>query len=139
MTHYKNNFVISFISSFLFINRDPDWTMESYLVSLRQTGMTWREIYWRYLYKLNQYGLHLQICQHICLPSIRIWGKITWFTCELCGQAFQCSSLSTCCYHPKMFVFVDDTGIKLPDGRGKYLCCGQTYGVFSPMDVKQVS
>ncbi|XP_019848808.1 PREDICTED: uncharacterized protein LOC100634973 isoform X2 [Amphimedon queenslandica] len=89
--------------------RDATWSIDKYLMSLRDKRMTWREIFWK------------------------LWGKVNWLSCSQCGDPFQCSSLSTCLYHPKQVVQVDSDGSKLPPGTGRYFCCGQTIGKFTSL------
>lgn len=87
--------------------RDPRWDINQYIISLLQSDMTWRDIFWR------------------------IWGTINWLFCSTCNQPFQCKNLTTCLYHSNTIIYVDSTGIRIPGG--KYSCCGNLASSFSPL------
>ena len=71
--------------------------------------------------------------------SVRVWGVINWLVCNKCGQAFQCSNLYTCPYHPDTTKLTTELAAGKVRSTMRYSCCGQPETSFSPMALKQVS
>jgi len=72
---------------------DPTWSINKYIISMRKSLLTWKQIYWR------------------------IWGVFQCFYCTRCESLFPSNEMDWCSYHPKEAVFEADTNV------GRYVCC----------------
>ncbi|XP_065831094.1 SANT and BTB domain regulator of class switch recombination-like isoform X2 [Oscarella lobularis] len=77
--------------------RNTSWDVNDYMVSLREEGMNWRQIYWR------------------------VWSLVNHLNCVCCGQTFSCGDYARCAYHPEESVFDDVSHPTI----GYYPCCGR--------------
>ena len=74
---------------------DRNWELNKFLMYLKEQGLTWKEIYWRF------------------------WGRLPCFTCAGCGSMFVGSELGHCSYHLQEPRFTSGSNI------GCYQCCQQ--------------
>lgn len=74
---------------------DRNWQANKFLLYLKEQGLTWKEIYWR------------------------IWGRLPFFSCAICGMTFIGSELGHCSYHSQEPKFNAGSNI------GFYQCCQQ--------------
>ncbi|XP_051579581.1 SANT and BTB domain regulator of class switch recombination-like isoform X2 [Myxocyprinus asiaticus] len=88
--------------------RHKAWEVHEYLNELYEELKSWVLVYWR------------------------IWGTINFLTCTCCKQAFLCTELGQCKYHPEAIVY---PGIRTDHkwhGIGHYPCCNQRVLRFEP-------
>uniref|UniRef100_A0A8C2CSY3 Si:ch211-189k9.2 n=1 Tax=Cyprinus carpio TaxID=7962 RepID=A0A8C2CSY3_CYPCA len=62
----------------------------------------------------------------------RIWGTINFLTCSRCKQAFLCTDLGQCKYHPEAVVYPGLGADHRWHGIGLYPCCNQKVLRFDP-------
>lgn len=82
--------------------RDMTWTLNDYIVNLKNELRTWRKVYWH------------------------LWGDCHFITCRQCEISFPINQMDWCCYHPdkpQFFANEQHRGTSFPIGR--YPCCSQ--------------
>ncbi|XP_017786703.1 PREDICTED: uncharacterized protein KIAA1841 homolog [Nicrophorus vespilloides] len=90
--------------------RDPQWNINDFIVSLYKSLKTWRKVYWR------------------------LWGCAHFLYCLSCKKYFPVRQEGWCRYHPDhpQFFTMDTQKPPLPVGR--YPCCGERTYRFQLLD-----
>jgi len=88
--------------------RDKSWDVNDYLLNLRSSLKTWRNVYWR------------------------IWGIINHLYCTRCEEVFPCAEYGSCSFHPQQPVFNDDAS--LAHKAGYFPCCNALAIRFNPVN-----
>uniref|UniRef100_A0A672KCF6 SANT and BTB domain regulator of CSR n=1 Tax=Sinocyclocheilus grahami TaxID=75366 RepID=A0A672KCF6_SINGR len=88
--------------------RHKAWEVHEYVNGLYEELKSWVLVYWR------------------------IWGTINFLTCSRCKQAFLCTDLGQCKYHPEAVVYPGIGADHRWHGIGLYPCCNQKVLRFDP-------
>uniref|UniRef100_A0A8C0YA19 SANT and BTB domain regulator of CSR n=1 Tax=Cyprinus carpio carpio TaxID=630221 RepID=A0A8C0YA19_CYPCA len=88
--------------------RHKAWEVHEYVNGLYEELKSWVLVYWR------------------------IWGTINFLTCSRCRQAFLCTDLGQCKYHPETVVYPGIGADHRWHGIGLYPCCNQKVLRFDP-------
>ncbi|XP_019901816.3 uncharacterized protein KIAA1841 homolog isoform X2 [Esox lucius] len=89
-------------------SRQKSWEVHDYVAGLHEELKCWVLVYWR------------------------IWGTVNHLTCSHCRQAFVCTDLSQCQYHPEGVLY-PGMGVEPGwHGTGIYPCCNQRALRFDP-------
>ncbi|TRY91889.1 hypothetical protein DNTS_015047 [Danionella cerebrum] len=92
-------------------SRDKVWEVHEYVTGLYDELKSWDLVYWR------------------------IWGTINHLTCSRCKQAFLCTELRQCKYHPEAIVYPGVNADHRWRGVGVYPCCNQDVLRFDPSSI----
>ncbi|KAJ3037695.1 hypothetical protein HDV00_001417 [Rhizophlyctis rosea] len=82
--------------------RDTKFNPNDYIASLRLTGLSWKEVFWR------------------------IWGITHHFTCTTCSQVIAYADFTSCRKHSSNAIYTEGSG------KGSYPCCGSVEYRFDP-------
>lgn len=102
---------------------DKTWNVDKYFYKLKKSGMTWRDIYWRF------------------------WSLTHSYFCQSCKQHFVAAEYHHCTYHKKEAVFERgsivgehpccgakslkfNSGIMIPKG-----CCSKSHSIFENQEI----
>uniref|UniRef100_A0A8C1XFM8 Si:ch211-189k9.2 n=1 Tax=Cyprinus carpio TaxID=7962 RepID=A0A8C1XFM8_CYPCA len=88
--------------------RHKAWEVHEFVNGLYEELKSWVLVYWR------------------------IWGTINFLTCSRCKQAFLCTDLGQCKYHPEAVVYPGLGADHRWHGIGLYPCCNQKVLRFDP-------
>uniref|UniRef100_A0A672KSG3 SANT and BTB domain regulator of CSR n=1 Tax=Sinocyclocheilus grahami TaxID=75366 RepID=A0A672KSG3_SINGR len=88
--------------------RHKAWEVHEFVNGLYEELKSWVLVYWR------------------------IWGTINFLTCSRCKQAFLCTDLGQCKYHPETVVYPGIGADHRWHGIGLYPCCNQKVLRFDP-------
>ncbi|XP_048047177.1 SANT and BTB domain regulator of class switch recombination isoform X1 [Megalobrama amblycephala] len=88
--------------------RHKAWEVHEYVNGLYEELKSWILVYWR------------------------IWGTINFLACSRCKQAFLCTELGQCKYHPEAVVYPGIGAEQRWHGIGLYPCCNQKVLRFDP-------
>ncbi|XP_056623136.1 SANT and BTB domain regulator of class switch recombination isoform X2 [Triplophysa dalaica] len=91
--------------------RHKAWEVHEYVTGLYEELKSWVLVYWR------------------------IWGTINFLTCSRCKQAFLCTELGQCRYHPEAVVYPGIGADHKWHGIGLYPCCKQRVLRFDPSSI----
>uniref|UniRef100_A0A8C2CVA1 Si:ch211-189k9.2 n=1 Tax=Cyprinus carpio TaxID=7962 RepID=A0A8C2CVA1_CYPCA len=94
--------------------RHKAWEVHEYVNGLYEELKSWVLVYWR------------------------IWGTINFLTCSRCRQAFLCTDLGQCKYHPETVVYPGIGADHRWHGIGLYPCCNQKVLRFDPSSMPKV-
>ncbi|KAK0045577.1 hypothetical protein Bpfe_024943 [Biomphalaria pfeifferi] len=86
---------------------DSTFDVNDYVLELKSTLKTWRDVYWR------------------------LWGMVNYFTCVRCGEAFPLTEFGHCVYHPELARYENEPG-SVTSCVGIHPCCHQRAIRFDP-------
>uniref|UniRef100_A0A2C9LIL3 SANT and BTB domain-containing protein n=1 Tax=Biomphalaria glabrata TaxID=6526 RepID=A0A2C9LIL3_BIOGL len=86
---------------------DSTFDVSDYVLELKSTLKTWRDVYWR------------------------LWGMVNYFTCVRCGEVFPLTEFGHCIYHPELARYDNEPG-SVTSCVGIHPCCHQRAIRFDP-------